>query len=92
MTIYPNGTSVRLLRPEEIADMPTERCFSNTTGMYARSVDGGYYDNMPSLTGVIQTYDADTGRYLVRFTGGWTLNLLPQEFTTIIPLQEGGAE
>lgn len=92
MTIYPNGTQVRLLRPEEIASMPTERCFSNTTGMYPHSVDGGYYGQMPTLTGVIKTYDADTGRYLVEFGLGWTLNLLPQEFTTIVPLMEGGAE
>lgn len=86
--VHAIGTQVRLLRTEEITDMPTERCFSNTTGMYARSVDGGYHGNMPSV-GVIQTYDADTGRYRVRFSAGWSLNLLPQEFTTTVPLQEG---
>ena len=90
--VFPNGTQVRLLRPEEIAGLAElPPCYSNTTGLHTRRLDGWIYENA-TRTAVIQTYNADTGRYLVRFTNAWELWLLPQEFTVIIPLVEGGAE
>lgn len=85
---YPIGTQVRLLKPEEIAGLAKlPRCYSNEI----RPFQQAYGVTIPDV-GTISTYDADMERYLVRFTNAWELWLLPQEFTLVIPLVEGGAE